>query len=248
MIRKSGLRLFLVFALLPAAAGAQTLDEVLAKHAEAHGGLEKWRAVHALSITGTAVLYSGGAPFIYEWRRPDSSRLEQSAFGKQILYVHDGSTTWWVQPFLGAEKPAVVPEDKAALVRWTTELLSPLVDAAAQGNKVELLGKEEVDGQPAFKLKVTRKDGSEETWYLDPSTWLELARFDRTLDSTGIKDRWTYYSDFRAVEGLVIAHRQDQEYGIRHVGMTVEKVRVNPEIEAGRFAMPTAPGSPTPPP
>jgi len=84
---------------------------------------------------------------------------------------------------------------------------------------------------------VTRKDGFEETWYLDPATHLELARFDRTLDLPEAKDRWTYYSDFRTVDGLVIAHRQEQEYSIRNVSLTVEKVQVNPEIEAGRFEM-----------
>lgn len=47
----------------------------------------------------------------------------------------------------------------------------------------------------------------------------------------------TYYSDSRTVDGLVIAHRQDQEYSTRHVSLTIEKVQVNPEIEAGRFEM-----------
>jgi hypothetical protein len=68
-------------------------------------------------------------------------------------------------------------------------------------------------------------------------SFLELARFDRTLDLPDPVDRWTYYSDFRAVEGLVIAHRQDQEYGIRHVSLTVEKVQVNPEIDPARFKL-----------
>jgi hypothetical protein len=49
---------------------------------------------------------------------------------------------------------------------------------------------------------------------------------------------WTYFSDFRTVEGLVIPHREDREYGIRHVGLTIEKVRVNPEIDPERFKRP----------
>jgi hypothetical protein len=238
MIRWSGLWLFLILALLAPAAGAQTLDEVLAKHAAAHGGLEAWRAVHSLAVAGTVVAYSKAGPFVYEWRQPDSSRFEQTAFEKKIVYVHHGAVTWWLQPLYGVEKPAVITEEaQAVLIQKTAAFDSPLIDAAAKGNKVELLGKDEMDGQPAWKLKVTRKDGSEETWYLDPSTFLELARVDRTYDSTGIKERWTYYSDFRTAEGLVIAHRQDQEYGIRHVALTVEKVAVNPEIDAGRFEM-----------
>ena len=246
MKRRSDLLLLLVLTLLvpalqPAAAGAQTLDEVLARHAAAHGGLEKWRAVHSLIITGTAVNYSNPGPFVFEWRAPDSSRFEFSAFGQKILYVHQGSTTWWIHPLVGVEKATALSEPQATLIRRVAAFTSALVDAAARGDKVELLGKEEVDGQPAFKLKMTRQDGSEEIWYLDPSTCLELARVDRVLDSTGTKERWTYYSDFRTVDGLVIAHRQDQEYGIRHVALTVEKVQVNPEIDPARFEMPSPP-------
>lgn len=228
-------RLFLVLALISPAAGAQTLDEVLAKHAAAHGGLEKWRAVNSLIVTGTEMTFSNPAPFVFEWRRPDSFLLEQTMMGNKITYAHDGSTTWWIHPLLEIAQPKAVPDTHTSVVRRAVEFESPLVDAAAKGNKVELLGKEELDGQPAFKLKVTRKDGSEETWYLDTTTFLEMARFDRTLDLPSIHDRWTYYSDFRTVDGLVIAHRQDQEFMIRHVSLTVEKVRVNPEIDPERF-------------
>ena len=236
-MRKLGLPLFLLLAALPAAAGAQTLDEVLAKHAAAHGGVEKWRAVKSLTVTGKVVAFSNSGPFVAEWRQPDSLRVEQAMMGQTVTYGHDGTATWWIHPIMGVEKPAAVPEAAAALVRHAVEFRSPLIDAAAQGNKVELLGKEELDGQPTLKLKVTRKDGSEETWYLDPSTYLEVARFDRTLDLPDAKDRWTYYSDFRPVDGLVIAHRQDQEFFIRHLSFTVEKVQINPEIDPARFKM-----------
>jgi outer membrane lipoprotein-sorting protein len=229
--------ILLLFASAAGAAGGQSLDEVLAKHAAARGGLERWRAVNSMIVTGTQVAFSTGAPFVYEWQRPDAFRFEHSMLGRKITVGYDGAVTWWIHNLLGIEQPAAVPEDKATLARRAAEFASPLVDAAAKGNKVALLGKEELDGQPAFKLKVTRKDGAEETWYLDVTTGLELARQDHTLDLPDPVDRWTYYSDFRAVDGLVIAHRQDQEYTIRHVSLTVEKVQINPEIDPGRFKM-----------
>jgi outer membrane lipoprotein-sorting protein len=234
------LKLFLVLALLAPAAGAagtQPLDEVLARHAAAHGGLDKWRAVDSLIITGTQVIFSNANPFLYEFRRPDLSRFEQTMLGQKMTIGHDGKVTWWVHPLFEIKTPTAVSDTGAVIARHIAEFESPLIDAAGKGHKVELLGKDAVDGQPALKLKVTRKDGFEETWYLDPSTHLELARFDTTLDLPEAKERWTYYSDFRAVEGLVIPHRQDQEYSIRHVSFTIEKVQVNPEIEAGRFEM-----------
>lgn len=240
MIGRLFLGLFLVWALLaPAsgAAGAQPLDKVLARHAAAHGGLERWRAVHSLSVTGTHVAFSTAAPFVYEWRRPDSIRLDHSILGRKVTVAHDGSVTWWIHPLLGIDKPAAIPRANAVLARRAFELECPLVDAAAKGNEVELLGRDEVDGQPALKLKVKRQDGEEETWYLDPSSHLELARFDRTFERPEPKERWTYFSDFRTADGLVFAHRQDQEYFIRHVSFTVEKVQVNPEIDPARFQM-----------
>ena len=230
-------RLFLILLLLAPAVGAQTLDEVLAKHAAAHGGLDKWRAVNTLIVTGTEVIFSNSVPFVYEWRRPDSSRFEHSILGKRMTIGHDGAVTWWVHDLFEIKTPTAVTESGAVLARHVAEFESPLIDAAAKGHKVELLGKDEVDGQPALKLKVTRKDGFEETWYLDPSTHLELARFDTTLDLPEAKERWTWYSDFRTVEGLVFPHRQDQEYSIRHVSFTIEKVQVNPEIDPARFQM-----------
>jgi hypothetical protein len=233
MIRK----LVLILSLLAPAASAQTIDEVLAKHVAAHGGLDKWRAVNSMIVTGTEVIFSNSVPFVYEWRRPDSSRFEHSILGKKMTVGHDGSVTWWVHELFDIKTPTAVSESDAVLARHIAEFESPLIDAAAKGHKVELLGKDEVDGQPAWKLKVTRKDGFAETWYLDPATGLELARFDTTLDLPEAKERWTYFSDFRAIEGLVIPHRQDQEYSIRHVSFTIEKVQVNPEIEAARFQM-----------
>lgn len=236
MIRRL-LMILLLLAPAAGAAGAQSLDEVLAKHAAAHGGLDKWRAVKSMIITGTQVIFSEAHPFLYELRRPDQSRFEQTILGKKMTIGNDGTVTWWVHPILEIETPTVVTESGAVLARHIAEFESPLIDAAGKGHKVELLGRDEIDGQPALKLKVTRKDGFEETWYLDPSTHLELARFDTTLDLPDAKERWTWYSDFRAVEGLVIPHRQDQEYSIRHVSLTIEKVQLNPEIDPARFQM-----------
>jgi hypothetical protein len=60
-----------------------------------------------------------------------------------------------------------------------------------------------------------------------------------------------YFSDFRTVEGLVIPHRIEKEYGARQTVTKVERIRVNPEMEDRVFAIPAASSgtaSSTPPP
>lgn len=49
-----------------------------------------------------------------------------------------------------------------------------------------------------------------------------------------------YFSDFRKVDGLVIPHRIEKEFGARHTVTKVERIRVNPDLEDTVFAMPPA--------
>jgi outer membrane lipoprotein-sorting protein len=241
MIRTSSLRLLRLLLLLlavPALASAQTADEVLDHHVAAKGGLDRWRAVRSLTVSGTLTAFSETGPFVTEWKRPGHYRTEQTLLGKKVVVATDGTAAWWVHPLVGVAEPAALPEEEAKHLKRDAEYESPLIDAKAKGIKVEFPGKGDVDGQPALKLDVTRKDGAKETWFLDPKTFLEIARLDRKFDMGRENERWTYYSDFRTVDGLVIPHRIEEEFSIRHVATDIEKVQVNPEIDPARFKMP----------
>lgn len=50
----------------------------------------------------------------------------------------------------------------------------PLVDYSAKGNKVELAGKDTVDGQPCYKLNVYFPSGARATYSIDARTWYIL--------------------------------------------------------------------------
>lgn len=238
MIRTASLRLLLLALAVPALASAQTVEEVLDRHVAAKGGLDRWRAVRSLTVSGTLAAFSETGPFVTEWKRPDQYRTEQTLLGRKVIAATDGTAAWSVNPLTGAAEPTAVPEDAVKYVKRDAEYESPLIDAKAKGNKVEFLGSSDVDGQPALKLDVTRKDGSKETWYLDPKTYLEIARFDRKFDMGRENERWTYYSDFRTVDGLVLPHHIEEQFSIRFVATDVEKVQVNPEIDPARFKMP----------
>ena len=49
-----------------------------------------------------------------------------------------------------------------------------LVDYAAKGSTVELLGKEKVGEADAYKIKLTPKSGNEVIYYIDAKTWYLL--------------------------------------------------------------------------
>jgi len=64
-------------------------------------------------------------------------------------------------------------DDVKALVE-DSEMGGPLADWKAKGSTIEYLGTEDVDGTPAHKLKVVRKNGDVSFVYLDPDHFLEI--------------------------------------------------------------------------
>jgi hypothetical protein len=64
-------------------------------------------------------------------------------------------------------------DDVKALIE-DSEIDGALVDWKMKGSTVEYLGTEDVDGTPAHKLKVVRKNGDVSFVYLDPDHFLEI--------------------------------------------------------------------------
>lgn len=221
---------------------APSVDEILARHAAARGGLERWKAVKSLRLTGTQTAFSETEPFTLTHARPSFFRLEQTLLKRPVTMVYDGSTAWWINPLFGLDWPVRVPEPDAAVVRRNADLEGSLIGARDKGNQVELVGLGDLDGSPAWQLKVRRQDGAEETWYLDPKTYLEMARFDQTTDFGSPEEQWTYYSDFRPVQGLVLPHHIEMEYGIRNLAFDVAKVEVDAPVDPALFRRPLPEG------
>jgi Protein of unknown function (DUF1579) len=249
----TGALLALAITLLTPAAGVAaeaatpptpSVDEILARHAAARGGLERWQALKSLRLSGTQTAFSETAPFTLTRARPGLFRLEQTLLSRPITMAYDGSTAWWINPLFGLDWPVRVPEPDAAVVRRNAELVegTPLLAGRGQGQTVELVGLGELDGSPAWQLKVRRRDGAEETWYLDPKTYLERARFDQTTDFGSPEEQWTYFSDFRPVQGLVLPHHMEMEYGIRNLAFDVAKVEIDAPVDPALFRRPLPEG------
>jgi hypothetical protein len=88
------------------------------------------------------------------------------------IEAYDGKDGWKVSPF-SAQRSSMSADDVKALVE-DTEIDGPLTDWKTKGSTVEYLGTEDVDGTPAHKLKVVRKNGDVSFVYLDPDHFLEI--------------------------------------------------------------------------
>jgi len=79
-------------------------------------------------------------------------------------------------PSAGARIRELMGEEDLRSLLLDADFDGPLVDYKEKGNKVESLGHDIVDGDDAYKLKVTLKNGDIIYYYLDPDTFLEIRK------------------------------------------------------------------------
>src|SRR5204863_5708853 len=153
-----------------------TADELVGKNIEAKGGASALRDLATLRLTGKLLVQEGQIQlsFLQMKKRPDDVRTEGSLQGMTQIEAYDGQDGWRVSPFFGRRDPERMSADDVKALVEDAEIDGPLVDWQAKGNTVEYLGTEDVDGTPAHKLKVTRKNGDVSFVYLDPDHFLEI--------------------------------------------------------------------------
>lgn len=227
--------------LLAPAVHAQTVDELLAKHFEAQGGVEKLKALNTMRITGSMTIGPGmEAPIVMERKRPGKRRIEFTVQGMQGVQAFDGEKAWSVMPFMGKKDPELASEEDTKLVKEDADFDGPLLDWKSKGHTVELVGKEAVEGADAFKLKVTKKNGDVEYDYLDAETYL-LVKQEGKVKRRGTEiEGESLFSDYKDVNGYMVPFVMEQgtKGAPQRQKMTFSKIEMNVPIADERFTMP----------
>lgn len=232
-----------------AAAGDETatpeLDAatVVERYATARGGAQRWRELGGLELTGTYAAFSFYKPFRLIRKQGDLYRLDFVVLDSPAVRARDAEGPWGLDPLLWPEATRVTEDPYKSQLERDAMFPPPLLDAEDRGIEVELIGEGEVDGQPTVDLRLVFPGEREEIWHLDPASWLEVAVdaqiVDLTQGPTPLRRR-TFFDDFREMAGLVLPFQVDHEFGARLEAMTVEEVRLDPELDAEAFAPPPA--------
>ena len=248
----------------PSSTANLTAEQVVEKNIAARGGLQAWRAVQTLSMSGKVDaggnesptlpvqgVKTGGMqlpkrpaeqvqlPFRLELKRVRKSRLELDFSGKTAVQVYDGNSGWKLRPFLNRHEVEAYTTDELKAATLQSDLDGYLIDHPAKGTKVELEGTDKVEGKDAYRLKLTFKDGQTLHLWVDANTFLEakIEGTPRRLDGK-YHPVETYYRDYRTVAGLMIPYVMETKVqGVKQTEkIEIENVAVNPRVEDSRFA------------
>ncbi len=242
---KTTLMILCGMVLLGGIASAETVDEIVAANLEAKGGEDAWKALESGKMAGTMRMGGGAAgamemPFTVEFKKPHKVRLEFTMQGMTAIQAFDGEIGWSIMPFLGKTEPEEMAEDQVKQLKDQADFEGVLVDYEEKGHAIELVGEEEVDGTPAYKLKVTRADGDVDFLYLDAEYFVEF-KIEATREVQGNEVTIsTVLGDYKEVDGLIFAHSMEMAFGGSEAQqvITIESIELGIELPDERFAMP----------
>lgn len=245
-MKRAGITSVALCALLAVSSvAAGELEDIVAKHLAARGGLAKLEAIDSVQISGKMNFPGAGmeVPILFKWKKPNKLRVEFTFQGLTGVQAYDGKAGWGIMPFEGKTGAEPLSEGEAKLVEEQADFHGPFVDSAEKGYKLEYLGREAVAGKDAHKIKVTNKYGAESLVYLDAERFLEIKSESKRVVQEQELEIETSQGDYREVAGLMLAHAIESKPKGLSAGQTIvfEKIELNVDIPDSVFALPEKP-------
>jgi len=211
-------------------AHAQTVDDVLDKYMAAIGGKDKLLAMKSVYMQGVSVMANGTEITNTTYKVQDKLFRNEIDFGMGTsVTIITPEKGWRSNPRNGgAFEPMAAEALQASL--YQMDCAGPLVNYAAKGHKAELVGKETVDGNECFKIKLTAKGGKEITYWIDSKTYFINQSSQKTSGRGGDMEIVFAYKDYKAVEGVQFPFSVSTTGGFSGT-MTYEKIEVNKPVD-----------------
>ena len=228
---------------------AQTADEIIANYFENTGGVDAWNSLKGLKMSGKVNVQGMEIPLEIVSLKDGRQYTKANFQGKELMQgVYDGESMWSTNFMTQkAEKSEQEATDNMKL--QINDFPSPFLDYKAKGYTIELMGKEEVDGTEAFKIKLTTEptmvDGKEEEtvsyYFFDTENFVPIVVHTeiKTGQGKGMMSE-TKMSDYDEVEGLYFPFSMNQGVKGQPGGQPIafDKIELNPTVDAKEFAFP----------
>lgn len=218
---------------------SQNLDEIVNKHIDAIGGKDNWAKVKSLKMENS--LKANGADIKITIYQVDKKAMRQNIalMGMEGYSIMTNTEGWTYMPFQGQTKPEAMTADDVKKAQDELNLQDDFITYKELGKKIELIGKDDVDGTECFKLKMTDKDKTETTYYIDPSNYYVIKQTNKmTVNGKEMENSTTYGNFKKLPEGVVFPYTIAGGWG----STEVTSLTINPTIDEALFK-PTTPAA-----
>ena len=222
---------------------AQSLDEIISKHINAVGGMDKLNKLKSYKLEGKLSMGPGmEAPFTMEAIQGKSAKFEMTFQGMTMVQCVNGDQGWSIMPFQGKKDAEPMTPDQIRGMSDMMDIQGQLFDMKAKGNVAEYVGKEDFEGTEVHKIKVTKKNGDIVYKFIDAESFLELKNSTTVKMNDAETKSDMLQSNYKQVDGYTMPFSLVNRNTIAGQSfdqtLTVEKITINPTIDEAKLVMP----------
>ncbi len=233
-MKKIKVSLLVIASLFSLTTIAQTADEIIDKHIEALGGKEKLASLKSVRMEATMSVQGMELPMVTTRVAGVGQRVDLSVMGQDGYMIVTPTAGWIFFPFMGQTAPEAMPAEQLKGSVDQIDLQGPLVGYKEKGNKVELTGKDTVDGVETFRLKLTTAAGTERTYNIDTKNFYIVRTSEKGVVMGQEQEIVASYSGYKKTEdGYIFPYAITGVFG--QGDLTVTKIEVNKTIDEKIF-------------
>jgi hypothetical protein len=213
---------------------AQTAEDIVAKNLQAVGGKDLIASTKSLVMTSNLEVMGNDVPTTTTIVAGKGFKSETDFQGTKIVQCVTDHSGWSLNPMAGQSTPTALSADDLKTAQGQLNIV-PLSNYAANGGKLELLGKDTAD----YKVKVTNTNGYNATFFINLKTYL-IDKADVHVTMQGQEANVTaLFSDYRKIDnGLLVPFKIERDLPQYTLNITTTKVEVNKDIDPAIFEMP----------
>jgi hypothetical protein len=223
------------------------LDEILENYSRKNG-LDRLANIRTLKITGKVTQVGGTELLITNFKKqPNKDRTDWEFQGTKLVSVIDGLTGWMINPISGSFDPQDFSADMIKNGKKnfgmqnspTDPWNNPFVNWKENGNNIELIGREELNGAQVYDIKIAFNNGDLVYYYMDTENFLILKMKQNSTFNGQVVEVESIFSDFRSVDGFKIPFKLENFYNATSVNLiSIDKIEFNIPIEDSVFKKP----------
>ncbi len=219
-------------------AQAQTLEEIL-KDYFAATGQDSILKVQTEKYIGKMIQGGIEIPIIQMAKRPGKMRVQGTFQDLTFVQTYDGHEGWSLNPFAGSTEPQPMSEDELKTMKYQSDIDGLLWNPKEKGYTLTYEGKDDMEGTPCYKIKVTTGEGDSFTYYIDADSYIVL----KTNSKINIMGNETqgdsYYSNYKMVHGIAVPGKIENKVNDQDAGtVIIDSVFINVQLPDSLFGKP----------
>jgi zinc protease len=200
-----------------------TAESINEKYLKAIGGRERLEKVKDITLNMSTSMQGMTLVFKNYKKAPDKLMVEISMGGSVVSkQIFDGTKGFITSPMGNEEVSGTALADMKSEARFLPEL-----SYSSLGISLKLMGIEDINGKPAYKIEFTNAEGKKTSSYYDADTYLKVK--DVTREGSSM------YSDYREVKGIKFPFIIDAEMGNQSIKLEINSVEINSNLKDDLF-------------